>query len=321
MTKHTALILDYDGCCCALDPSVMIGKKNIHGQYEPYIQVGEFYQRGKYAAHANYYKKWVPELFDIIKEQLETYFKGAIANAETVDLYVGSNRQSHSLDLHNAENNKNGSCFRVYEDYATSHNMTFQKLLLSDAEDEYGQLRPVDERQVTSMDSQPYDAPTCEFDKLKTRTLLIQLQDLAKRYPNPEDEIELTFIDDDEKNSIIPALLQSFAEIYQNPELRATLPQNVTIKCIKFDWFLALQELTQKFPDPSVANPGSETMKKAVREQFKAPQVFRWNASVVEERFSPFVGASEMAQWSSLFATTEDSVSEVPAESLSNKPW
>lgn len=228
--------LDYDNCACVLDTETLLGKKSEEGKYKKFkTERGQAI--GNYAAIANYYKNF-PRAVEQVKQMFEQEIQLHIPEGSSVELYIGSNRQSKSLDDGNAAKNQNGSSFEVLKNYAIQHNMIFRPLLLADVDNG----DPTNPTALHLALNRPLaEQLECKFDPLKSRTIIAQLQDAARNHPN--NEITFVFFDDDEQNSIIPHLKTQLELAYKDPELKNTLPKKLNLNLCKFDWFPPLENL------------------------------------------------------------------------------
>src|SRR6476620_9735075 len=104
--KVTIYSLDYDGCGDILFSDLLNGQ-----EIQPLLEV---------------------------KKRFSDYLDSKAADADSVEVYVGSNRQSYGLNKFNTEHNKNGSCFLNYQRLCNDKKWTFRTLLLADNEDESG---------------------------------------------------------------------------------------------------------------------------------------------------------------------------------------
>ena len=147
-------------------------------------------------------------------------------------MYVGSNRQSVSLDNFNTQKNKNGSCFTALSKYSQEKDWEFNGFLLADVVDEKFKLRNPRLESGTAIKNRRYD---CEFDELKVSIIKHQLEDVIRNHGS-EKKIKFVFIDDDIKNTIIKALQEHFV---LNPD---ELPSNIELTLVKFDWYKAINQ-------------------------------------------------------------------------------
>jgi hypothetical protein len=111
------------------------------------------------------------------------------SDANSVELYVGSNRQDISADEYIASLHNNGLCFQNYADLCQQKNWTFRKFLLADAQIDLPAGTTMHNRNVLS-----FVSPS------KTEMIEAQLKDIENNYCDAEVDIDFYFIDDDSKN-------------------------------------------------------------------------------------------------------------------------
>lgn len=212
------LSLDYDGNACILFKDALE-------------------DCNKYKGHFRMRPCFEPTLLEI-RAVLDHFLDDTVSGADSVDLYVGSNRQSHKLDAFNMKANQNGSCFTNYEKLAQKKGWIFRRLLLGDNIE----LNSQRQEDVTNVRKPPLPAgstmadPSIEapYDTTKIAIIKYQLEDLARHYP--DEEVEFYFMDDDHKDIIIPTLKEHFEKHPQD------IPRGITLHLIKFDWFPTLEK-------------------------------------------------------------------------------
>ncbi|MBA2648833.1 MAG: hypothetical protein H0U75_04390 [Legionella sp.] len=221
--------LDYDGNGSVLNPSSLLGRKNKAGTFEKaHSAIG--HKIGCYADLANQFKA-VPQIVSFASAIYQETMQSHIHSERSVELYVGSLRQSKNRDDYNASQNENGSCFEVFYEYAQQQNYKFRPLLLADVE----QGDPLFPRAMYLALNHPEEKQLhCSSDRLKGKIILAQLQDMARNHPN--EDIEFVYMDDDRKDIIIPHLKSMILQAYNDPTLVKTLPPNISIFMYQFNW-------------------------------------------------------------------------------------
>ncbi len=219
------LSIDYDGC-----GAILINSGKVVGdKYHEQLKKRRMNPDGLDNIIFSCYKLFMDKL-DEITEGME------------VDLYVGSNRQSKELNFHNMKSQKNGDCFKNYQELATQKGWTFRKKLLADIMNAEGDFyAPLRQNSGEAMDIALDDSSTDTrldktiFDRTKVQIIKCQLESVGKHHP--DEPVDFYFFDDDAKNKILPALKQYFTE---NPQ---DIPSNVTLHLVKSDYFPALEML------------------------------------------------------------------------------
>lgn len=129
-------------------------------------------------------------------------------------LFIGSNRQSESIDFVNRP--KKGSCFPVIKKIATVLNFDLDSSLMADI---YGDL-PFGTSYERAMNPEETNHADWVFDETKATILYAQMHKISMEYPN--EEIIFEFYDD--RLDILTALKDFYNEY---PEL---FPENVTLR-------------------------------------------------------------------------------------------
>ena len=226
------LSLDYDGCCFVLDDSNAVsGIEHMLSSYRKYI-VDNIHNSIQSESMNKKINTFVEHASKKIKEKLEGYLSVYSDSCDGVSLYVGSNRQSVSLDDSNEQKNKNGSCFTALSKYSQEKDWEFNGFLLADVVDEKFKLRNPRLESGTAINNGKYN---CEFDELKVRIIKHQLEDVIGNHGS-EKKIKFVFIDDDIDNTIIKSLEEHFV---LNPD---ELPSNIELTLVKFDWYKAINQ-------------------------------------------------------------------------------
>ena len=150
-------------------------------------------------------------LFNAIKKEIK---RSDVIAAVT---FIGSNRQSASLNISNSVSNRTGSCFEDIEVINKHIGTQLDKLLLADI---YSNLP----------DGSAFDAvrdpgfftthSECWFDRTKVLLLYAQMHKMALKYP--DDQIVFDFYDD--KADILKTIQELFSK---NPSL---IPDNLTFR-------------------------------------------------------------------------------------------
>lgn len=228
MTKKIVIISqDYDGCYSIMTDAGYNGEVN-----------------GRNKKTWQWYKSNGTEAIEIInpiREKYNNYLSSLTIDANEVHVYVGSDRQSYTLDNNNNHNNKNGSVFPALE--ALCHARTsekqpwqFEPLLLADPKDKennpYGRSRGTAYQQMKKPNAKQYEVnePSINFDYKGKKThskkplILNQMWDAYRQ--NPKDtELEFNFLDD--RQDLIEDVLSL------NPVL---MPPNMILIVSKFDY-------------------------------------------------------------------------------------
>lgn len=306
--KISVISLDYDGCSDVLKLENVIGIKNIDGKYYPCNAI-----TGSRASIANHHPS-LEAAYLQFHRTLVDLLDSAEEGARAVELYVGSNRQNAALELFNMVKNKNGSCFATFGAFVKNKNRSgsmvpwsFRKLLLADVEDSRGNVREpkaldmvLKDKLSGLRDEKHYQ---CKFDELKTNTILEQLKDVARHHP--DTHIEFTFIDDDGKDKIIPALQHAIETAYADPHQQPQLPKHITVKLIKYDYFHALERVYG-----SAAILGPEHLKALVDAQVKV----LWVKTFVQTHFIAEAAEICSAAAISAISTSAEESLAVPKE-------
>ena len=202
MAKVTIFSLDYDGCSDVLFDELI----------KSYEHAGASVQAGLMAMRA----------------KLNTFLEREASFSEKpVELYVGSNRQSHALDELNSMKHgiNNGRCFTNFPALCEAKHWLFRPLLLADVDNH----KPAG----TALTDPSLN---CHFDEKKIQTIENQVMDAVKNHP--DDEVHFYFLDDDAKKTIFRGLATYFA----SEENAVKIPANIHLHFVKFDWFGELQE-------------------------------------------------------------------------------
>jgi len=154
------------------------------------------------------------------KVLLEDFFKKKCTPDVRVELYVGSLRQSRSLDLSGQRRNNNGSCFKNFAKYAEEKKWIFQPFLLADVENQFNETY----KAGTAIKDPMLE---CKPDNLKFNILKNQIKHISKMHP--KDEVEFYFLDDDPDHKILSALKKEF--------VKGKFPENITINFTNFNWY------------------------------------------------------------------------------------
>ena len=220
----TVFSLDYDGCACVFnEDDAMSGLLKM-------LKFEEFKKKNGIKS-GEIIIAYAQEVLNKIREVLDEKLDAEISDMSEVDLYVGSLRQCHTSDLVNSSGNNNGSCFDCYSKHAVRKKWNFATLLLADVMDKCG-LRD----QALSLGTSFIDkSKSCYDDILKTNIIEQQLKNVL-RVHGPNRRINFIFVDDDEKNVILPELKAYFSA----GKGRECLASNVTLKLFKFDWFVCI---------------------------------------------------------------------------------
>lgn len=147
----------------------------------------------------------------------------------TAEVYVGSSRQSISINLAAIMSNDNGSCFSNYEKLCAKKRWIFRRLLLADIRN--------DKPAGTAMRDPRL---TCEADGKKLGMITHQLNDARTNHPN--EPVDFYFFDDDGKNEILPGLLSYLM-------VRSELLENIRFFAIRHNWVGAIN-----YGAPSIEN-------------------------------------------------------------------
>ncbi len=199
MRKICVISLDYDGCGDILFNNIFL----------------EFKSETEKAAIKN------------IRQKLLAYLTEITKDADQVVLFVGSNRQDFSHNMLCANDFKNGSCFKNYEDLCKKNKWIFNKLLLADIQNG----KPAG----TSMTNARIH---CYVGHSKIDIIKGQFENLKNNYP--DDNVSFYFFDDDSKDFILPNL----ATYFKNPDNH--IPDNVkNFKLIKYDWYIEMYQNQQ----------------------------------------------------------------------------
>jgi len=188
MPKITVFSIDYDGCGDLLFDELFLDMREVHH----------------------------PKLTEL-RHKFESYLTQTAIGSNTVEVYVGSNRQDRSLDKRLAKKNNSGLCFENYEKLCAQKKWNFRKLLLADIENN-----------LPAGSAMSDDTLQCSFDRPKIKTLEHQLQDIASSYP--EDKIDFYFFDDDYYRIMLDNINTHFAE---NKEKK---PANINLVIVRYDW-------------------------------------------------------------------------------------
>lgn len=149
------------------------------------------------------------KLFKLLKKENDSY-------EETI-IFVGSNRQSHELDIYNSFKNDTDSCFEVIVEIARELSAKLDKFLLADV---YNDLTAGTAFQLaTSENSLDIEHPNCRFDETKLSLLYAQIHKIASDYSH--EKIVFNFFDD--RQDILKALFNFFQKF---PEM---IPKNVNL--------------------------------------------------------------------------------------------
>ena len=154
-------------------------------------------------------------LYNELEKQKATayqyYFRNylcEITKSKSVELYVGSLRQSYDLDKKNENEYGNGSCFKNYRKLSEIMRWKFNEFSCGNDLSEFG---------VVSFSSRT----------AKNKIVETQLLNISKEHP--DKLIDYYFFDDDAQNSILPSVASHLSNI--------TIPKNiVNIHLIKHDW-------------------------------------------------------------------------------------
>jgi hypothetical protein len=219
MTKRVVISQDYDGCYSIVAPNGVENERNGHNKqiYKQYPDLNSKLEK-------------LPILYN-------DYLTDLTKEAESVSVYVGSDRQSKALDELNIRRNKNGSAFSALNSLCEERNQkdgktwTFEPFLLADGNNPRGSAF---ERMKNSSGHQ-LEAPepsrnTDEGRPSKIPLLMAQMRDIRKQYPN--DEIEFNFIDD--RQDLINDICK-----YLKPK---DIPEGICLKINKFDYVGVLQD-------------------------------------------------------------------------------
>lgn len=193
MPKITVFSLDYDNCGDVLFDDGLI--------------------RPDYNAHRN-------EIMQT-RKTLENLFRQLTKQSQHVELYVGSNRQTQSLNQRNKNQNKNGDCFINYSEYCQKMKWAFRPLLFADTTNQ----QPAGSAMVDHK-------LTCDIDSRKYPFLKNQIEDIAKNHSS--DEVDFYFLDDDQDDEILPWLKTQF--------MQYPFANNIRIHLIKFDWVTVIED-------------------------------------------------------------------------------
>ena len=226
---------DYDGCYCIMtDAGFAAERDQINASYwRPFIAGG-----GDYAAQIK-----------PIRDRYNAFLNDITVDAESVHVYVGSDRQSKDLDDLNADNNHNGSVFPALENLCRERTTLakpwkFEPLLLADPlitgtepykrkrGEAYQHITKREEPQLSNSEPRVYFRDAAGKLKTSKRPLLLnQMWDAYRQ--NPEaTELEFHFIDD--RQDLIDDVLERL-----DP---SEMPPNMTLVVSKFDYLGIMEE-------------------------------------------------------------------------------
>lgn len=208
MKTRVILSLDYDGCTSIIAEGGV--KAELEGQNK------EEYEKPKYDT----FKARLLQT----PQQYKQYLDQITAGADAVSVYVGSDRQSYTLDKWNADRNKNGSVFPALEALCQTRTTvgcpwTFEPYLLADTGFERGEAL----RRIKSETPPHLEAP--ESNGSKIPLLLAQMSDAYRQYHG--ETLEFHFVDD--RQDLIDDICENL-----DPHL---IPPGMTLKISKFDYF------------------------------------------------------------------------------------
>ncbi len=169
---------------------------------------------------------------ELTRQKYNDYLSSITQDADSVHVYVGSDRQSYALDRHNAKVHSNGSVFSALQKLCKTRSSAnqawvFEPLLLADPDDKsvrpYGKRRGEAHRAIGSVNEHLYCA---EKESSKVKLILHQIWDAYRQNPRI-DEIEFHFIDD--RKDLLDDILKNVSH--------DLFPQDVawTFKVTKFD--------------------------------------------------------------------------------------
>jgi hypothetical protein len=220
MPKTIIFSLDYDGCSDILFQEIFIKyEKHLRDlRPEQRLNIDMALKEAKNEL-ANFLDKKAQEAEKVqeVKEVKAKEAKLQSVEQKSVEVYIGSNRQSHALEAFNMSSNENGSCFTNLQKLCEEKSWIFRKLLLADVENNQGEGSAFVDKRLT-----------CTFDKTKIETLQNQLKHVANKHRT--DEVHFYFLDDDNKDSILPALRKKFEDGEE-------IFENIHLHLIKFDWY------------------------------------------------------------------------------------
>jgi len=218
MQTRVILSLDYDGCTSIIAEGGLTAELEAPGKKEKY-------------EHPAYVE--VKARLLETPQQCNQYLDQITAGADAVSVYVGSNRQSYSLDKRNENKNKNGSVFPALEALCQTRTTvgcpwTFESYLLADTGSERGEAL----RRIKSGTLPHLEAP--EYGESKIPLLLAQMSDAYRQYPG--ETLEFHFVDD--RQDLIDDICEKL-----NKHL---IPPGMTLKISKFDYIGIANERREK---------------------------------------------------------------------------
>jgi hypothetical protein len=140
------------------------------------------------------------------------------SDADSVEIYVGSNRQDIATDEEFARKDQSGLCFQNYAALCQKKNWTFREFLVGDAQIGLPAGTTMHNRNVLSY-----------ITGSKVDVITNQLKDIEKNYCDAHVDIDFHFIDDDPKNTIHQELEGIYSRQIPFAKIR-------NFSLIKFKW-------------------------------------------------------------------------------------
>ena len=212
--------LDYDGCSSIL----------FEATKSAWL---EKVSAPQYLAYTETMKNILGACKEVLSETLDALHS---SHEGIPEIYCGSNRQSRWLDnITKTQGGATDSAFDSLRAYCIEKGWTFNPYLLADKYLRKDSGFSIDNPQATSdRHIRNYGNKLNEWDPAKTEIISEQLKKVSEA--NKGNIVDFYFIDDDDKNRILPGLREYFLA---NPE---KLPPNVRLHLIKYDW----QDLVEK---------------------------------------------------------------------------
>ncbi len=216
--KKCILSLDYDACYSILTPEgydAEVERTNY-----------EFWHDGSHDPDT---------ILNAIRSKFNDYLTLITESSDAISVYVGSDRQSHTLDeLNQKKNNHNGSVFTALETLCKARTTEakpwiFEKLLLADPlmrdGGAYERERGLAYRQMKNRDALQFELKEKRNPNSKYDLILNQMWDSYRENPGAE-ALEFHFIDD--RKDLIDDLISRM-----DP---TKMPPNMTLMVSRFDY-------------------------------------------------------------------------------------